>query len=356
MRLHQSVDCVRRVTFRGRPPSLPFVTNETARIGLSGLILAGLFLAACDREGAGAGCKQDAECKGGRRCIDDRCQSNLEAKPLTAATTVPSVAATARAVESARAPAFDAAMVDAGKVLGSGAWLPKFAIRRRDGQGAVPFLQAFESCRVNQQALCTEAQWTRACEANANVGALETWTATAAGQEGFVVRGGGGCGARRVASGSAAAPRDAGVCCERAVAIDSATSNPAFLISTSQRMRDYERAHNSHDASALRPQLAARVQFLGKEWEREALLREGERFFRQYPDQWLLFEQCMTTTGSEPDAQGGVFVYWKADCRVLMQRSGKVALVNQRYFRDGASGEVARIEESSALLRPYSEP
>ena len=68
-------------------------------------------------------------------------------------------------------------------------WLPKFRVVRRDGDEGASYLTAMGACREQAMALCTEAQWVLACAALPEVGRLESWTASASADRGFVVRG-----------------------------------------------------------------------------------------------------------------------------------------------------------------------
>ena len=86
--------------------------------------------------------------------------------------------------------------------------------QRREG---LPWLAAAERCRDRGLALCTEAQWSRACEVSPDSASTETWTASADGARGFVARGGARCEERRVAEGPSASR--AGACCTWAIAL-----------------------------------------------------------------------------------------------------------------------------------------
>ena len=59
------------------------------------------------------------------------------------------------------------------------------ALRRRHPDAT--YLDASAACRAQSLALCTDAQWLRACELHANLARLETWTATPMLDRGVVV-------------------------------------------------------------------------------------------------------------------------------------------------------------------------
>jgi hypothetical protein len=246
-------------------------------------------------------------------------------------------------------PPFGPKVIDAGAVREGGAWLPKFTIRRDDGDTNKPFLDAYKACADRGMALCSVAQWERACSVDSQLGAIETWTLSASGAEGFIVRGGGGCSSSKVVPGHDQSVSRAGVCCDRAVAITTTNRNKAFLMTVADKMLRYENGLNKKSGAALSPYIDDSISFFGRTYDHDQMVAKYDSWFRQWPDQWTVYEACdVTLQGSGDDAT------WTADCPTTTSKAGEVAAVTTRYLWT-ARGKVQRIEETK-VHRKFSAP
>lgn len=196
--------------------------------------------------------------------------------------------------------------------------------------------------------LCTEAQWVRACADDPQLGGLATWTLSPSGADGFVVRGGGSCSSRAIARGREVNPARAGVCCERAVGIRTSNTNDAFLKSSTKKILDLESANNRRDTAALEKLYDDGVTFLGREYSRADLLGEARKYFKQFPDQWLLYDACDVRI--EKRANDAQLV---SECTAVGRRGGEVAVVIQRITHGGPEGRIQQIDEPRTI-RKYS--
>jgi hypothetical protein len=178
---------------------------------------------------------------------------------------------------------------------------------------------------------------------------VETWTASPSGGEGFVVRGGSTCDARRVVNAAESSPTRAVACCDRAVGIRSPNTNEAFLITSAKRTLDYENALRRRDTSALRKLYDDRVRFFAKDFSLDELIRTSEGYFRQYPDQWILYDVCETRIDK------GAETTLVSDCTAVSHRKGELAVVIQQFVRGGPETRIQRLTEPR-VLRKFSAP
>ncbi len=133
--------------------------------------------------------------------------------------------------------------VPAGLVATNNAWLDKFSVLRRDDNQGMPYSQAFARCADAGKTLCSEAQWQHACDSFMEVGEAPSWTESL--EDGHVVvRGGGSCAPRKIAAETDIDAQRIGLCCDRAVAMTSASLQKPFLSSTAGIVLKLERALN----------------------------------------------------------------------------------------------------------------
>jgi hypothetical protein len=131
-----------------------------------------------------------------------------------------------------------------GLVPESGAWLGKFSLLRRDDKPGLPYGDAFARCAAAGKTLCTEGQWQRACDSFPEVAEAPSWTESLEGAQ-VVVRGGGACGVRKLVSQADADPQRIGLCCDRAIVVDSSSvQKKSSLSSTADIVLDLENALN----------------------------------------------------------------------------------------------------------------
>ena len=247
------------------------------------------------------------------------------------ATATTTVAATASVAPTrAEPPVYAPHKVAAG--LAGEVWLPSFEVVRDKGHLATSYIEAMSACTATGKSLCTDAQWTRACDTDPALAAIETWTASGVGGARFIVRGGteAGCRGRNVADASEKQPSRAAVCCDRAVGIKTNNKNEAFLKTSEKRLLDYEAAIRARDTLTLSSLYDDKVSFLGKEYANAALLKMHEQFFQRAPDQWTVFDSC------DVNIEKGADVKLGANCRTLFHRNGSVVVAMQRFVWGGA--------------------
>ncbi len=196
--------------------------------------------------------------------------------------------------------------------------------------------------------LCSESQWERACGSDAAVGAVETWTASAEADRGFVARGGVGCGSRAVVAGASSGPQRAGACCSRAITIDSANHHPAFLQSVESKLLAYEAALNRKQASSLGALFDETVQLYAERKTRQAAVGVLEATLRKYPNLWVANDRCAITLDVAADT-------WTATCGTVTARAGEVAYVSSRYVWGGKTGRLMSLTEQD-VMRRFSPP
>jgi hypothetical protein len=274
-------------------------------------------------------------------------QSAAPAALTTAAVkATPSAAPTASAAAApAEVPAYAAHKVVAGSAP-DGTWTGPFEVSRTEGHLGLDYVKAMDQCVTEGKALCSETQWTRACEADASLAKIETWTASGMGDGRFVVRGGAGgtCSARNLAAQDASAPARGAVCCDRAIGIRTSNKNEAFLNASSQQMIDYEKALRDHDVMALASAYADNVKFLGKDYARDDLLKVHQKYFKAVPDQWTLFDTCdISIDKSQTDPR------LQTDCKTIFGKKGKAYLAMQRFVRGGAPIKIQIIGDADSL-------
>jgi hypothetical protein len=231
---------------------------------------------------------------------------------------------------------------------GNGAWTPAFKIEREEGATGLAYLAAQQRCIGGSMTLCTETQWERACGEDPAIGGTETWTLSAS-ADGFVVRGGANCSARQVQRGGETSQARATVCCERAVGIRTGNKNDAFLKSSAKRVLDLERANNRRDVATLGGLYDEQVEFLGRTYARADLLKEAQKYFRQFPDQWLFYDTCDTRIDK------GAEVTLVSDCVAVGHRGGEVAVVIQQIVHGGPESHIQKLSEPRTI-RKYSPP
>ena len=273
---------------------------------------------------------------------------------VTGASAVPSPtdASSATAAESgaplAPLPPTD---IEPGAAPELNAWLPKFKIVRHDGDQGASYLAAMDACREHALALCTEAQWLRACELVPALGAMESWTASPSGEHGFVVRGGPrGCASRQVVGGAEPSARRVGACCERAVAMADDSANRNFLRSTSSKLLAYERASDAGDLIALSNLLDTTIAVQNGGLDRERFIEQVRRRLGKVKIHWVLHDLCearLTTVAGDPA--------WTADCRTLVRENDKLTYVLRRYLFGGPDGKLQSYLEPK-ILRAAAEP
>ena len=246
--------------------------------------------------------------------------------------------------------------VSAGKTRDKGMWLDEFRFLELPSGRATSVVSAQTACAEAMMALCTEAQWQRACLGNPELGRRPSWTLAARAQ-GFVVRGGEGCSGRKIVPGVSASAARSGLCCDRQVGIQTVNANKTFLKATSGRLLTLEDRLNKRAATELN--LAPLVRLNNKQLSSEALRDQFAKGFRQVPDQWGVFETCKVRyqrkeAAKKKVAGGFEGAAWFATCMVLRQRAGQFGVFSTEYVF-GGSGKLLGIRDL-ATVRNWAAP
>jgi hypothetical protein len=238
--------------------------------------------------------------------------------PSVSAPTPPASASAApSAVASAATDPYPARTIPAGAAP-NGTWTIAFAVQRKAGDEGLDWWEAVAHCQAEHLTLCSETQWQRACQADSQLGQLESWTLTAD-VPGSAVRGGAdGCKARKFVKTKDKSPTRIGLCCERALAITSEDKSDEFRELATKKVLEYETALREKKADALGALFADNVTYLGKDLARAALVKQHLEEAASTPDSLTYFDHCDVKYAEA----GSKDLY--ADCGVVSGAQGKV--------------------------------
>jgi hypothetical protein len=227
-----------------------------------------------------------------------------------------------------------------------GTWTAQFTIERKAGDENLEWAKALDHCAAQGQSLCTDTQWLRACQADAELGKLETWTLTAD-VPGAVVRGGReGCGGRKFVKPKETSPTRVAVCCQRAVGIQTGNKNAAFLATSSKKLLDYEAALSKRDASALGGLYDDNVTYLGKDLARDALVQQHQQYQKDNPDLSSYFDHCTVKIDTD-----GVSPTLLADCGVVTRKGSAGQGMTQRVIWGGPASKIEYVGDTSGNVK-----
>lgn len=185
-----------------------------------------------------------------------------------------------------------------GKVQ-AGTWMPSFELEGQPTPAPQSFEQAREACHAAKLSLCSETQWERACEADATLGQLETWTVSMDGPK-VVTRGGDSCSKRALVAPAETSPSRGLVCCTRAVGINTDNPNDSFLRASAERVRALEAAMTENDATKLDAQFDADVLLGGKETPKD----QAVSYYKGRPSSvWSVFDVCEVKIDKEAETR-----------------------------------------------------
>ena len=289
----------------------------------------------------------------GAGCRNESSRQTPEPEPI--ASVMPSASAVVAPAVSSMSPPEAALVVIPsrkvpGKTLIDGSIIGEFTFQRDAGDEGLVWLDAADHCTKSGLRLCTATQWQVACEADASIATIESWTITPERREGFVVRGGSpaGCRDNRIASGVQASPFRVAACCSPAVAAAGRKIAPAMLRAMAKNVMDLERTLNGHRASALRDFFDEPVRIFLKERTRAEAVGVFEHEFGKNPDFHVAHELC------DFSADAGDNTY-TADCRKIVRQSGLIGHVLTRYVFVGGSGKLRSMTDP-AVYRPFVGP
>jgi serine/threonine-protein kinase len=166
-----------------------------------------------------------------------------------------------------------------------------FRVLAREGSFGQDYRAASNACADVGLALCTEAQWQRACDAFPEVSRAASWTASAT-AEGAVVRGGASCDDRATSRPDERAADRYGLCCERAIAMTTDNLQKAYLSTTAERILALERALNQRDMTALAAASEPKVLVDGESKTIEQLSKLLGDSLKSAPDLVVTNEHC----------------------------------------------------------------
>lgn len=225
----------------------------------------------------------------------------------------PSASELASVPSSAPAPkpvqAFKKQAVKAGKIATDELWVPDFWVQREASDVGQSFLAAETACRMKKLALCSEAQFDRACQAFSELGADASWTFTSE-AGGFVVRGGAsGCAARLVVPVEDVEPSRSTLCCTRAVAMGGDLDKFGAPRNATTTVLIYENRFNLGQGDRIAKDSTGAIGFFGQRLEGTKL---ADAISWMSKTMAVHVERCkLTLVPSDPDSA------WMAACQGL---------------------------------------
>ncbi len=223
-------------------------------------------------------------------------------------------------------------------------WTIEFGLERVSGDEGLDWSAAIAHCESKGKELCLETQWQRACDLDAEIGKLESWTLTAD-YPGAAVRGGAdGCKTRSFHKVNEKSDTRVGLCCDRAIAISSDDTSDEFRTAATKRILEVEGA--LHDLS---PQGSASKLFFdevsldGNEFKRDLALLKLLDQRKEDPKQVQYYDHCTVKMSEDPSPM------LLADCGVIQQALGRTRGFAQRIAFESATGPVVYMGDPKAM-------
>lgn len=270
--------------------------------GLGAVVLVGVVA-------YGAGHRETPTPPGSRTAVEEG-----SVAPTVRTSAPPSASEVVAVPSSAPAPrpvqAFKKQAVKAGKIARDELWVPDFWVQREASDVGQSFLAAETACRTKKLALCSEAQFDRACESFAELGADQTWTFTSE-AGGFVVRGGGstGCAARTVVPVEDVEPARSTMCCTRAIAMGGDLDKFGAPRNATTTVLIYENRFNLGQGDRIAKDSTGGIGFFGQRLEGTKL---ADAISWMSKTMAVNIERCkLTLVPSDPDSA------WMAACQGL---------------------------------------
>ncbi len=177
-------------------------------------------------------------------------------------------------------------------------WVGDFWVERDAKDVALDFLTAEARCRSRSLALCTDAQFTRACETYPELAVSTTFTATSE-AGGIVVRGGADCKARNTVLADDVDGDRALVCCTRAVALGGDVKRFGVPRNAASQVQLYESNLNQSKGAALVKRTDGAVGFFGQQLAGDKLAETIDWLGKQSV---LIHERCnLALVPNDPD-------------------------------------------------------
>jgi hypothetical protein len=108
---------------------------------------------------------------------------------------------------------------------------------------------------------------------------------------------------------------------------------------------EFERANQRKDTNALERLYGDKIFFLNREYTHLELMAEAKKYFRQYPDQWLLYDVC------DIRIEKGAEEALVSDCLAVGHRGAEVAVVMQQIVRGGSDGRIQKLVEPRTIRK-----
>jgi hypothetical protein len=262
-------------------------------------------------------------------------------------------AAVAPSASAPSLPALPLRDIPAGDVTSGGPWLGGFKAGRSDHDAGLTWSAARAACRIRDLDLCTEPEWRRGCGLDPEIGKVSSWTSTGKDATGFVVRGGSGCDSAVSVPGSKSDPARIGLCCSRAIAIQTTNRHPAFLRTVSEKLMSFERAVTAHNIAKVEALLDDPVTLYSlKNVPKHVAKGKFEAEFRQHPQDTTLHGTCEVTLELVGDVARDK---WIAECDKVVDRGSELAIVIGRYEFGGPETKLRLIKEPR-IIRNWSAP
>ena len=224
----------------------------------------------------------------------------------------------------------------------NGTWTIAFGIERVAGDEGLDWSAAIAHCEEKGKELCLETQWQRACELDAEIGKLESWTLTAD-FPGAAVRGGAdGCKARSFHKIQEKSPERVALCCDRVVAVTSDDKTDEFRTAISKRIVDFETTLRKAVPEALGQIFAAKVSLDGTELDRGDALVRLAKDLKDDPERLAFYDHCNVKT-----EEGTPRLV--ADCGVILRDLGKTKGYPQRIVFAGTDGPVEYLGDPKGM-------
>ena len=226
----------------------------------------------------------------------------------------------------------------------NGTWTIAFGLERIVGDEGLDWSSAIAHCEEKGKELCLETQWQRACDLDAEIGKLESWTLTAD-FPGAAVRGGAdGCKTRSFHKIQEKAAERVGLCCDRVVAVTSDDKSDEFRTAATKRVVDFETTLRKAVSEELGRIFSAKVSLDGTELERGDALARLAKDLKDDPTRLSFYDHCNIKTSSE-DATPRLI----ADCGVILRDLGKTKGYPQRIVFAGLDGPVEYLGDPKGM-------
>ncbi|HET7542175.1 MAG TPA: protein kinase [Polyangiaceae bacterium] len=246
--------------------------------------------------------------------------------------------------------------VPAGLVPESGAWLGKFGLLQREDGPGLPYAEAFKRCVSSGKTLCTDGQWQRACDSFPEIAQTPSWTESLDGAQ-VVVRGGGSCSARKLVGASEADPQRFGLCCDRAIAVDSSSvQKKSSLSSTAEVVLELENALNQRSVAKFLELSDDHVTLNDHARDKAGLKRVLTQSFASARDLLIVNDQCEISMSAKKivikkphraKKTSYETTGWTAVCRQTRHRDQK-SVAGKSSYDFSASSKLRAITDSES--------